>query len=138
MKLFDRFKKKPKSEKEKEKKEIKKESVKLVKEEEKKPTKIKSRYPEAYRVLIKPIVSEKATDLGMYNQYVFEVAKKANKIEIKKAIEAIYGVRPTKVNIIKVKGKRVRFGRVEGRTKAWKKAIVTLRQGERIEVFEKG
>ena len=134
MSFFDKFKKKKKVKEEKKaKKEIKKRE-----EEKKKPKKVaKSKYTEAYRVLIRPIVGEKATDLGMYNQYVFEVAKKANKIEIKKAIEAVYGFRPVKVNIINIRGKQVRFGRVQGKTKAWKKAIVTLRQGEGIGVFEK-
>ena len=60
----------------------------------------------------------------------------ANKIEITKAIQSLYGVNPVKVNIIKVGGKAVNFGRVSGKRKNFKKAIVTLRKGERIEVFE--
>ena len=133
MKIFNPFKKSKKSEK---KKAV---AVKAAKEE-KKPVKArKSKYTEAYKVLIKPLTSEKIIDLETdYNQYVFEVAKKANKIEIKKAIEAVYGIKPITVNIVNIKGKQVRSGRVQGKTKGWKKAVVGLRKGERIEVFKKG
>ncbi len=130
MKFFDKFKKPKKDEKKK--------IVKVVKEE-KKPVKArKSKYTEAYKILIKPLTSEKIIDLETnHNQYVFEVAKKANKIETKKAIEAVYGIKPISINIVNVRGKRVRSGRVQGKTKGWKKAIIKLRKGERIEVFKK-
>ncbi|MCG2693579.1 50S ribosomal protein L23 [Candidatus Parcubacteria bacterium] len=72
----------------------------------------------------------------MYNQYAFEVKPKANKVQIKKAIETYYNVRPVKVNIINIQGKNVRWGRTRGRTQDSKKAIVTLRQGDKIEVYE--
>jgi large subunit ribosomal protein L23 len=94
-------------------------------------------YKDAYKILIRPISTEKSTDLTSFNQYVFEVAKNSNKIEVKKAIQAVYNIKPTKVNIIKVKGKNVRHGKTKGKTKDWKKAIITLKQGERIEMFEK-
>ena len=89
------------------------------------------------RVLIKPLITEKATNLGIENKYAFEIASKANKIEVKKAIEGFYGVKPMKINIIKIKGKKVRYGRTQGRTKNTKKAVVTLKQGDKIDVFEK-
>lgn len=90
----------------------------------------------AYRVLIKPIITERSGDLGVYNKYVFEVAVNANKIDIAKSIEEVYGVTPTKVNVINKRGKRVRFGRLQGKRKDTKKAIVTLPQGKSINVYE--
>jgi len=112
------------------------------KEEEKIPEKVaikkktqKFDTKQAPRLLIKPIVSEKATALGVNNKYLFAVAVKANKIEIKKAIKNLYGFTPFKVNIIKVAGKKVRYGRSEGRTKKWKKAIITLSPGQKIDLY---
>jgi len=91
---------------------------------------------EAYRVLIRPLVTEKGSSLGMYNQYVFEVAPQTNKIEVRKAIRKVYGVDPIKVNVINVRGRAVRYGRTEGMTKKWKKAIITLGAGQKIEIQE--
>lgn len=90
----------------------------------------------AHVVLVRPIVSEKATDFGQYGKYVFEVAGDANKIQVKKAIQDVYGVEAVTVNIVNKQGKKVRFGRSTGRTKAKKKAIVTLRTGETISLYE--
>lgn len=90
----------------------------------------------AYEILVKPIITERSGDLGVQNKYVFEVAEKANKVEVSKAVKEVYGIRPVKVNIIKMKGKRVRFGRTFGKRKDWKKAIVTLPQGKTINVYE--
>jgi len=90
----------------------------------------------AYRILVKPIITEKSGDLGVHNKYVFEVAINANKIDVAKSIEEVYGVMPRKVNIIKKQGKRVRFGRLHGKRKDTKKAIVTLPQGKTINVYE--
>jgi len=90
----------------------------------------------AYRVLVKPIITERSGDLGVHNKYVFEISKDANKVEVAKSIQEVYGVSPTKVNIIRMKGKRVRFGRIYGKRKDWKKAIVTLPQGKTINVYE--
>ena len=70
------------------------------------------------------------------NKYLFEVSPKANKVEIKKAVQAVYGVSPVKVNIINLSGKKIRYGKVRGKTKDKKKAIITLKQGETIEVYE--
>jgi large subunit ribosomal protein L23 len=92
---------------------------------------------EARKLVIRPVVTEKAMKLrDLQNKYVFEVAKNANKIEIGKAIEEIFGVGVTQVRTISVHGKPRRFGRFEGRRPDRKKAIVTLKQGDRIELFE--
>jgi large subunit ribosomal protein L23 len=90
----------------------------------------------AYRLLIKPLITEKATNLSAENKYVFIVSKKANKIMIEKAIEEAYGVKPLAVNIINRAGKMVTRGRITGQRKDWKKAIVTLKPGETIKIYE--
>jgi large subunit ribosomal protein L23 len=90
----------------------------------------------AYRVLIRPLLTEKGSHLGIENKYLFEVDYNTNKIEVAKAIETVYGVKPTKVNIIKLAGKVMRRGRTEGRRKNWKKAIVTLPKGKTIQIYE--
>ncbi len=90
----------------------------------------------ADRIIIKPLVTEKAANLGMLNQYVFEAAPKANKIEIAKAINEIYGIMPKSVNIVKMKGKNLRYGRHTGKRRDWKKAIITLPQGKTINIYE--
>lgn len=87
-------------------------------------------------ILIRPIITEKAGNLNGLNQYVFEVNSSANKIEIARAIEAKYKVKPIKINIINNSGKSVRFGRHAGRTKSWKKAIINLPQGQTIDIYE--
>lgn len=90
----------------------------------------------AFRVLIKPLVTEKASREGVANKYFFAVSLKTNKIEITKAIKDVYGIKPEKVNIVNMKGKEVRFGRTMGKRKDWKKAIVTLPEGKTIKVYE--
>ena len=90
----------------------------------------------AYKVLIKPLVTEKGTFLATDNKYIFEVGIKANKKQIRKSINNTYNVDVVKVNIIPVKGKSVRYGKVKGRTKNRKKAIVTIKKGQTIEVYE--
>lgn len=90
----------------------------------------------AYKILVKPLVTEKAANLGTQNKYVFEVSTDANKIEIAKAVEEVYGVMPVSVNVIKMKGKRVRYGRTQGKRKDWKKAMVTLPEGKTINIYE--
>lgn len=86
----------------------------------------------AYRVLLRPVVSEKASAAAANRQYVFMVAAGANKITIKEAVMRLYGVRPLKVNVGNVAGKAMRYGRTEGRTKNWKKAVVTLAPGQTL------
>ena len=82
-----------------------------------------------------PLVTEKVTKLNAQNKYAFWVEKRSNKIEIKKAIEAVYKVKVTSINIINMKGKskRLRWGQ-EGRKSSWKKAFVTLKEGDQIKV----
>ena len=91
---------------------------------------------EAYRFLLRPIISEKATIGASDGKYTFEVSMDANKVAIKKAIEEVYGVMPTDVNIMNKIGKKVRSGRKYGRTKRIKKAVVTLRKGDSIKLYE--
>ena len=90
----------------------------------------------AYHVLIKPVISEKATMVSADNKYTFEVAGYSNKVQIKKAVEEAYGVIPVSVNIINQKGKSVRYGRKFGRKSDTKKAIVTLKKGDSIKLYE--
>lgn len=105
----------------------------VVKKAVKKSTK---KAGEAYRFLMRPIISEKATIGAADRKYTFEVSMDANKVAIKKAIEEVYGVVPTDVNIMNKSGKKVRSGRKYGRTKNIKKAIVTLRKGDSIKLYE--
>ena len=78
--------------------------------------------------------TEKGSDLLVYNKYFFKVSTETNKIEIKKAVEEIYKVKVDSVNVINVKGKKKRVRFREGMTSGWKKAIVTLKPENRIEV----
>jgi large subunit ribosomal protein L23 len=82
-----------------------------------------------------PKVSEKATILAKNNQYVFEVFPKATKKEIKEAIEKIYGVKVEKIQIVKLPSKKRRMGQIEGRREAIKKAIVRIKEGQKIEIL---
>ncbi len=92
----------------------------------------------AYQIIKRPVVTEKANQLATeQNTYVFEVDRRANKIEIKKAIEEIYGVHVEDVRVVNVKPKRGRWGRkTVVRKSAWKKAYVKVREGETIQIFE--
>ena len=96
----------------------------------------KKKYGNAYRVIVKPLVTEKAANLGSINKYVFEASASVNKIEIAKAIYEIYGIKPTGVNIINMQGKQTRQGRIKGKRKDWKKAIITLPAGKSIKIYE--
>lgn len=87
-------------------------------------------------ILIKPVVSEKSTAYNTVGKYVFRVSSKANKYIIKKAVKEIFKVTAEKVNIINVRGKKKRVRYQYGFTPSWKKAIVTLKKGEKIELFE--
>jgi len=89
----------------------------------------------AYKILKEPHISEKATVLSDENKYVFKVAPGTNKIEVKKAIKDHYGVRVKNVNIINVHRKRRILRGVEGFKPGYKKAIVTLEKGEKIEII---
>ncbi len=90
-----------------------------------------------HQVLKRPLITEKSTvakEIG--NQVVFEVDRRANKIEISQAVEKIFNVQVLKVRTASFKGKTRRFGRVTGKRSDWKKAYVTLAPGENVEFFE--
>lgn len=87
-------------------------------------------------IIVKPIVTEKSMEVMEDNKYTFKVAKKANKIHIRNAVEEIFKVKVVDVKTMNVKGKVKRVGRSVGRTSDWKKAIVTLQEGDSIEIFE--
>ena len=88
----------------------------------------------AYRVLLAPIVTEKSALLAKSSQYIFLVAATANKMEVRNAVQSVYGIRPIDVNMVSLPGKVVRFGRNTGRQVKRKKAIVTLPIGKTIDV----
>lgn len=90
---------------------------------------------DARSIIIRPIVSERSYDMIELNRYTFEVAKTAKKIEIAKAVEEIFDVNVTNVNTLNVKPKKKRVRRQAGYTRSWKKAIVTIAEGESIELF---
>jgi len=89
-----------------------------------------------YEVLRHPSITEKDTMLQAQGKYAFAVAKESNKQQIKQAVETAFKVKVTAVNVMTVPGKRRRVGRRMVLTPSWKKAIVTLKPGEKIELFE--
>ncbi len=89
----------------------------------------------AYEVIIRPIISERSFDQQALNKYTFEVAAKAPKEEIADAVEKIFNVHVKKVNTLWVKPKNKRVRYAVGKTRRWKKAIVTIADGEQIEIF---
>lgn len=90
-----------------------------------------------YDVLVRPVLTEKSTELlDKQNAYTFVVANDANKIEIARAIEKQFGVKVERVRTMRYAGKERRMGRYVGRRPSWKKAVVTLREGDAIEIFE--
>jgi large subunit ribosomal protein L23 len=90
-----------------------------------------------YDVIIRPIITESTMDLSAQKKYAFKVNKDANKTEVRKAIEEIFGVDVAKVNIMNVSGKTKRMGRTIGRTASYKKAVVTLtKDSKEIEIFQ--
>ena len=89
-----------------------------------------------YQVILRPLITEKETNLTSENKYVFEVDVKANKHQIRNAVTTAFNVRVIKVNTMNVHGKMRRFGRNYSRTRDWKKAIVTLVEGDSIQLFE--
>lgn len=90
--------------------------------------------------LIRPILTEKITNLGELRQYAFEVPLEANKIQIEKAVESTFKVKVDSVRTLRMKGKKksqmTKRGRFEGRTRQWKKALVTLKEGDKIDFFQ--
>ena len=90
-----------------------------------------------YDVLIRPLLTEKITSLReSANKVGFVVRSDANRVEVKRAVESALKVRVERVNIINVLGKTKRLGRFVGRRASWKKAIVTLKEGEKLELYE--
>ena len=87
-------------------------------------------------IIIRPVLTERSMDLQADNKYTFIVDRKANKTEIKNAIEKIFSVDVEQVNTMIVKGKPKRMGRFEGKTPTRKKAIVALRNGQTIKLFD--
>jgi len=90
----------------------------------------------AYKVLISSVVSEKAAVAETSGTYTFRVAINATKGQIKNAVSHVYNVKPKKVRVINMDGKRLHFGKNKGRRKDWKKAIVTLSKGQTIDIHE--
>lgn len=90
-----------------------------------------------YDIIKRPLITEKTSNQKeIYNQITFEVDRRANRVEIKRAIENIFKVKLAGVHTIQVKGKVKRRGRIVGKRRDWKKAIVKLMPGERIDFFE--
>ncbi len=89
-----------------------------------------------YQVIVRPLITEKATILAGEQKYAFEVARAANKNQIRDAVATAFNVHVTKVHTMNVRGKSRRMGRRQTRTRDWKKAIVTLAEGDTIQIFE--
>jgi large subunit ribosomal protein L23 len=135
MALLDRFKSKKKETKSEKAENV----LDMVKEHQAaKPQVAKENTGRAHRILHRHHLSEKTNQFSASGRYVFKVARDTNKIEVKKAVEAVYDVHVSKVNIVNVLGKKRRQGRSIGRTQDWKKAIVTLKSGERISGLAEG
>lgn len=137
MGVFDFLKKRKEVKKKKIKKKIKPKE-KPVKEPPVSKPKPKKRIPKksrAYRILKAPHITEKSTDLARKNQYTFLVLERANKGEVKKAIEDIYSVEVTDVKITNIPAKRRRLGRTLGWKKGYKKAIVKVKKGQKIDIL---
>jgi large subunit ribosomal protein L23 len=90
----------------------------------------------AGQVILAPIVSEKSYHGSVYGQYVFRVHEDAHKTQVRQAIEQLFDVHVVRVNIVKVQPKPKRRGMIKGVKPGWKKAIVKLRPGETIEIFQ--
>ena len=89
-----------------------------------------------YSVVIRPLITEKATLLAGDRKYAFEVDRRANKNQIRAAVQIAFSVEVTKVNTLNVRGKKRMVGRRVSQTRSWKKAIVTLAEGNTIQIFE--
>ena len=89
-----------------------------------------------YEVLHRPLITEKNTVLQSQGKYAFEVSKEASKQQIKEAVEKAFNVKVTAVNTISVPGKARRIGKRLVQTSPWKKALVTLKPGDKIQIFE--
>jgi large subunit ribosomal protein L23 len=130
---FNLFKKKPLAKSQRRKPE----ESKVGKPQEVKAAKTRSgaKVDQSYRVLRTPHVTEKATDLTVSDQYSFRVFPRANKTELKKVIENTYGVNVVSVKIINVHRKKKRLGKIQGMKPGYKKAIVRIKKGQKIELL---
>ena len=91
---------------------------------------------DAFATIVRPVVSEKSTVLGNEGKYVFEVAPTANKTQIKDAIQRLFKVTVLDVNTMRYRGKERRMGRGYAKLHNWKKAVITLKQGDEIQFFD--
>lgn len=98
-----------------------------------KTEKLKSNTGDAYRILIKPLMTEKLNKQSAAGVVAFKVHPKANKISVAKAVETVYDVKVEKVNMVTMPSKPKNFGRTSSRTAVWKKAVVTLKKGQVIQ-----
>jgi large subunit ribosomal protein L23 len=90
-----------------------------------------------HEIIIRPLITEKTSiQKEMFNKVSFEVDRRANRIEIKKAVETVFNVRVASVKTMQITGKTKQRGRITGKRRDWKKAIVTLLPGERIDFFD--
>ncbi|MCX5843113.1 MAG: 50S ribosomal protein L23 [Syntrophaceae bacterium] len=89
-----------------------------------------------YHIVRRALITEKSTVAKDENKYVFEVDRRANKIEVAKAVEKLFKVKVLNVHVMNVTGKKKRIGRILGEKRSWKKAVVTLAPGSRIEIYE--
>ena len=116
---------------EKQPKKVKKEQTGSFKKEK------KNSKTEAYQILKSAHITEKAGDLEKKNQYIFKVFPRANKTEIKKAVESIYGVDVESIKIINTFEKKRRLGKIKGISPGYKKTIVKIKKGQKIEAFQR-
>ncbi len=137
MGLKDLFKKdKGKKEEVKEEKKVQeKPIIKAKKEPDLSNLKEKKLNKNLFSVLLKPIITEKTSELISLNQYVFKVSKRANKEQVRRAIEHLYKVKVEKVRIINRKRKKKNLGKYQGWKPSFKKAIISLKEGDRIEIM---
>ena len=91
---------------------------------------------DASQVIIRPVVSEKSYVLAAADKYTFRVHPDAHKTQIRQAVEELFDVKVARVNVIKVQAKPKRRGAIKGTRQGWKKAVVQLRAGDTIEIFE--
>jgi large subunit ribosomal protein L23 len=89
-----------------------------------------------YHIVRRALITEKSTVAKDENKYVFEVDRRANKIEVAKAVERLFKVKVLDVHVMNVTGKKKRVGKIMGEKPSWKKAVVTLAPGSRIEIYE--
>lgn len=139
MSIFDFLKRKKEIDKSREKRPEKVLDAKKPQKEKASPvvriTGLKKREGFSYDIIKEPHISEKSSNLGEKNTYVFKTRDGANKMEIRKAVEGIYGVDVLSVNVIKIPKKKRRIGRTEGYKKGYAKAVVKVKEGQSIELL---